>query len=154
MAQALSLIPSGIDNIGTETVEDILEYFKEDLPSPATFTQEFQLWKVLWQRQTDKPIDISSTLSDSRCCSLMFPNITKILYLLMLTSVTSSSVERANSSLKFIKNPMRSTMHEDRLNALLLLYVHKDIAIDYNAVLDTFVRRNPRKMLLRNPLAD
>lgn len=57
----------------------------------------------------------------------------------MPTTVTSSSVEKANSSLKFIKNPMRSTMREDRLNSLLLLYVHKDIAVDYNAVLDTFI---------------
>lgn len=86
----------------------------------------------------------------------MYPNITKVLYLLLLTSVTSSSVERANSSLKFIKNPLRSTMGEDMFNALLLLYVHKDIHIDnhINKIVDKFAVKNPRKMMLLNPLSD
>lgn len=86
----------------------------------------------------------------------MYPNITKVLYLLLLTSVTSSSVERANSYLKFIKNPLRSTMGEDRFNALLLRYVHKDIHIDnhINKIVDKFAVKNPRKMMLLNPLSD
>ena len=50
----------------------------------------------------------------------MYPNITKMIYLLLLTSVSASGVERANSSLKFIKNASRSTMGEDRFNALIL----------------------------------
>jgi hypothetical protein len=32
--------------------------------------------------------------------------------------------------IRFIKNSFRSTMGEDRFNALILLYVHKDIEID------------------------
>jgi len=71
-----------------------------------------------------------------------------------LTSVKSSSVERANSSLKYIKNPLRSTMGEDRFNALLLMYVHKDIQIDINKIVDKFAGKHPRKMMLTNPLFD
>lgn len=149
MTQALRLVPSEIDSVGLETIGEILEYFH-----PLQISLRNSNYGKLYGNVKQKPKDISSTLSDPRCCSLVFPNNTKILNLLMQTSVTSSSVERANSSLKFIKNPMQSTMHEDRLNALLLLYVHKDIAVDYNTVLDTFSRRNPRKMLLRNPLVD
>ena len=84
----------------------------------------------------------------------MFPNITKILNLLLLTSVTSSSTERANSSLKLIKNVMRGTVGEDRLNAVLLLYVHRDIKLDYDKIIDDYARRNPRKMVLMNPVGD
>ena len=91
---------------------------------------------------------------DPRACSTMFPNITKILNLLLLTSVTSSSTERVNSSLKLIKNGMRSTMGEDQLNALLLLYVHRDIKLDYNKTIDDYARRNPRKIILMNPVGD
>ena len=71
VTQALRLVPSGIDSVGSETIGEILEYFKEDLPSSSSFTQEFQLLKALWQRQTEKLNDISSTLSDPRCCSLI-----------------------------------------------------------------------------------
>ena len=69
----------------------------------------------------DKPDSMEATLLDNK----MYPNITKILHLMLLTSVTSSSVERANSSLKYIKNPLRSTMGEDRFKALLLMYVQR-----------------------------
>jgi hypothetical protein len=74
--------------------------------------------------------------------------------LLLLTSVTSSSTERVNSSLKLIKNGMRSTMGEDQLNALLLLYVHRDIKLDYDQIIDDYARRTPRKMVLMNPVGD
>jgi hypothetical protein len=84
----------------------------------------------------------------------MFPNKTKILNLLLLTSVASSSTERANSSLKLIKNVTRSTIGEDRLNALLLLYVHRDIKLDYDKIIDDYAQRNPRKMVLMNPVGD
>ena len=81
----------------------------------------------------------------------MFPTITKILNLLLLTSVLkSSSTEWANSSLKLV----RSTMGEDRLNALLLLYVHRDIKLDYDKIIDDDARRNPRKIVLMNPVGD
>jgi hypothetical protein len=49
---------------------------------------------------------------------------------------------------------MRSTMGEDWLNALLLLYVHRDIKFDYDKIIDDYARRNPRKMVLMNPVGD
>ena len=86
--------------------------------------------------------------------SVRFLQFAKILHLLLLTSVTSSTVERANSSLRFIKNSFRSTMGEDRFNALILLYVHKDIEIDISKVVEMYARQYPRRMLLFNPLSE
>ena len=74
-----------------------------------------------------------------------------ILLNLSITPVTVASTERANSALKFIKSD-RSTMGQDRLNALLLLYVHKDIVLDYEAVIDLYASRYPRRMVLVNSL--
>jgi hypothetical protein len=42
--------------------------------------------------------------------------------------------------IRFIKNSFRSTMGEDRFNALLLLYVHKDIEIDISKVVEMYAR--------------
>ena len=42
--------------------------------------------------------------------------------LLLVTPVTTASVERANSALGFVKSDHRSTMSEGRLNAQLRLY--------------------------------
>ena len=43
----------------------------------------------------------------------------QVLKLLLVTPVTTASVERANSALGFVKSDHRSTMSEGRLNALL-----------------------------------
>ena len=45
-------------------------------------------------------------------------------------------------------------MGEDRLNALLLLHVHRDIKLDYDKIIDDFALRNPRKMVIMNPVGD
>ena len=66
--------------------------------------------------------------------------------------VTSATVERSNSSLRFVKSGFRNTMREDRLNTLLLLFIHKDIALDYDAIIDDYAKRNQRRMTFINPL--
>ena len=65
------------------------------------FTQELNLRKQMWSHQTDPPDSLSATLLDKRACPTVFPNITKVIHWMLLTStsVTSSSVERANFSL-------------------------------------------------------
>ena len=61
---------------------------------------------------------------------VMFPNIKKVMSILLTTSATSASIERANSAVRFIKTDYRSTMSEDHLNALVFLYVYWDVKLD------------------------
>ena len=72
--------------------------------------------------------------------------------LVMLTPITTCTVERSNSSLRFVKTVYRSNMGQERLNALLLLFIYRDIELNYEKVVDIFGRRNNRRMLLINPL--
>ena len=44
-------------------------------------------------------------------------------------------------------------MGEERL-ALLLLYIHRDIFLDFNKIIDMFASRYPKRMLLINPLIE
>lgn len=71
-----------------------------------------------------------------------------ILRLLSITPVTSATVERSKASLRFVKNVYRST------RALLLLFSHKDISLDYSAIVNIFASRNQRRMHFINPLDD
>ena len=80
-----------------------------------------------------------------------YPNVATILHILSITPVTTASTERANSALKFVKSDRRSTMSQDRLNSLILLYVHKDLRLNY-AVVDLYASRDPRRMTIINPL--
>jgi len=114
------------------------------MPSPATFHQELKLWQCMWQSKFGQPL----------CVPTAVPNITKILHLLLITAVTLCGVERANSSLRFVKSSLRSSMGEDRFNALMLLYVHKNIDLKVEQIITTHAHKHPRRMLLLNPLDD
>ena len=68
----------------------------------------------------------------------------------LVTLVTTASMERASVGL--VKSDHCSTMSEWRLNALLRLYVHKDIQLDFEEVVTTYGNKHPRRMLLGRPL--
>ncbi len=52
--------------------------------------------------------------------------------------VTSCECERSISMLKLIKTSLRSSMGQDRLNGLAMLYYHRDIEITSEDVVDEF----------------
>ena len=98
----------------------------------------------------EKPATLQETLKARK--SSVYPNTHTILRLLLIAPVASATVERSNSSLRFVKNVYRSTMREERLNALLLLFIHKDIALDYAPIVDDNAKRDQRRMTFVNPL--
>ena len=57
--------------------------------------------------------------------------------------VTSAGVETANSAMKLVKSVLRSTKQQNRLNGLLLMYDHKDIRLDYDAIIDKYSTKHP-----------
>ena len=55
------------------------------------------------------------------------------------------------SRLRYLKTYLCSTMMEERLNGLALMYVHRDIPSSPEAVVDEFARLRPRRLELVNP---
>ena len=68
----------------------------------------------------------------------------------MVSSVNTAVVGRSHSALKILKSKMQSTMREGRLNALMMLYVHKDIKLNYNKIIDIYANKFPRRMRFSN----
>ena len=52
--------------------------------------------------------------------------------------VTSCENERANSTLERVKTSLHSTMGQERLSALTMMSVHRDLEIDYDDIIDRF----------------
>ena len=67
--------------------------------------------------------------------------------------VTSADNERANSTLKLVKGYLR-TMTTERLSGLALMNIHYEKPVDYDAVVQLFAERYPRRMLLVDPVFD
>ena len=62
--------------------------------------------------------------------------------------------KKANSTLQHLRTDFRSMMGEERLNALSLVYIHRDIFLDYDKIIDIYASKYPRRMLLINPLSE
>lgn len=85
---------------------------------------------------------------ENNLCSV-FSEVTKLLKLLITMPVTTSESERTFSTLKRIKTVLRNSMAEDRLVALAMLSIEKDLVRsvqDFNEkVIDIFASKKERR---------
>ena len=73
------------------------------------------------------------------------------LYRLFVTlPVTTASCERNFSKLTIVKNKLRSTTAQERLENLMILFVENDITtkLNYEAIIDNFASMGPRRLQL------
>ena len=110
MIKGMYLIPANLNKLRIYQ-DEIFNYYYGDLPSPTPFPQEIRLWNGLWSGKTALPTTLSESLQ-------YLSNVSNLL----ITSVTSAPMERANSVLAFVKTDSRSTMTQDGFNALVLIF--------------------------------
>lgn len=79
------------------------------------------------------------------CDKTMYPSVHKLLQILVSLPVTSCTAERSFSTLKYLKSYLRNSSSETRLNGLALLYVHKDITVSSEEVLNELAKK-PRRL--------
>ena len=89
--------------------------------------------------------EILKFVMDADC----YPNISVAYQILLTVPVTVASAERSFSKLKLLKNYLRSTMSQERLNGLAMCTIEKDIldTIDLDTVIDDFASRNVRRSI-------
>ena len=152
--QALLLVPAHLESLTSDRELALEQCYASDSPEPHSFSPKKwrKKWDVYQKAGLPSPASLSAALLAAGLVS--FPNITMILTIFLVAPVTTSTVERSNSVLAYVKTKLRSTMRQQRLNDLLLLYVHKNISLDVESVVDRFARRKPRRKLLSNALAD
>ena len=80
----------------------------------------------------------------------IFPNLSVSLRMFLTAPATVASAERSFSKLKLIKNYLRSTMGQDRLNSLARLSIESNIAkqIDFDNVIRNFAKKKARKAII------
>ena len=71
----------------------------------------------------------------------LLSEVCKLINLILVMPATNAVSERSFSSLRRIKTYLRSTMHQNRLNHLMILHVHKHLTddIDIKSVANEFV---------------
>ncbi|XP_066913181.1 52 kDa repressor of the inhibitor of the protein kinase-like [Clytia hemisphaerica] len=132
--------------------------YRKDLPEPMNIEMEMEQWEHYWQQnkkeQTRLPDTIVSTLKSIDPVKKWFPNIYRILCLIAVVPATSNSCERSISRLRLLKTYLRSRMLQDRLTSLALVYIHREIELDPEEVVDEFAKNNRHRMEFRDILVD
>lgn len=94
-------------------------------------------------------IDILNIIQKSRMENFV-PNFVIALRIFLTTPVAVSTGERSFSKLKIIKNYLRNSMSQDRLNGLAIISIEHEIAekISYDDIIESFADSKARKMKL------
>lgn len=81
---------------------------------------------------------------------ILYPNVNIALRILLCMMISNCSGERSFSVLRRVKNYLRSTQRDERLNALALLCIEAELnrEIDYNSIINEFAIKKARKVLL------
>ena len=78
----------------------------------------------------------------------IYSEIDIILRIYFTIPITTATAERSFSVLRRVKNYLRSTMTESRLNNVMLLHTHKDITddLDIIKIAKEFISANSRRL--------
>ncbi|KAL6495855.1 hypothetical protein OROGR_030418 [Orobanche gracilis] len=128
------------------TLEDFLKHGDySDIDGLELFS-ELQLLRKSLPDRIIRPIEVLEYIKNT---CFAFPN-TWIAYRILLTiPVTVASAERSFSKLKLIKNYLRSTMSQERLNGLAMLSIEKKISaeLDYSDLIREFAHKKARRVI-------
>ena len=139
--------------IDSEITGRVVGHFKGDINEKRLQRQLEMLPDVL--RSDTAPHSITSVdeikdkilqLGAARHC---FSEVTTLIRLLLVVPASSATAERSFSSLRRLKNYLRTTMTQQRLNSLLLLHTHQDRTdkLDLMAVARDFIVKNEQRRL-------
>ena len=135
-------------------VREFMQKYTKDMVCIHSCDAELDLWETSWFKEniTSYPGTVQGTLSNMM--TGMFPNIHRVLILLGVSPVTTCSCERSISVQRRLKTYLRSTMVQDRYNALALMQIHFGMDIDHHDVLDRLNRKYPKRLLMVNVLGE
>jgi len=82
------------------------------------------------------------------CCRYVYPNILRLLKILATLPVSTCEPERMFSKVERTLTSIRSSMPEDRLEALVLLQADRDNLPATEDIIDTFASVSARRLNL------
>ncbi|CAF3312579.1 unnamed protein product [Rotaria sp. Silwood2] len=141
-----ALIPSLVEQKFFDDLRNIINFYEAYLPLLNTIKEEFQLYRRKWVNEAPDHRPNNAIDSYVCCNGTFFPNIKVLLQIYATLPVTTATGERSFSTLKLLKAYLRSTMSENRLSGLAMMYIHAMINIDVKQVIDKFSKRKNRNL--------
>lgn len=149
-AKISKLMPNHVKEIEFADVKNTFEFYQDDLVSNdfVVLESEFEMWRNMWRKRPDHnlPSTIGEVLKSTYDQRDFYPNIYRLLTIFATLPISVATSERSFSVLKLVKTYLRNSMDDERLSALALLHIHKDLtlSIDPEVIVDEFAKRNRR----------
>lgn len=82
----------------------------------------------------------------SSCNSDVYPNIYKLIQVALTIPISSAICERSFSSMRRIKNWLRTSMEQSRFTNLSNIYIERDLSNNINneSIIDRFAKKSRR----------
>lgn len=84
---------------------------------------------------------VFKTFQDSRLSGI-FPTLNTSLLIALTLPAISASTERSFSKLKLVKNRLRTTMSQERLEDLIIISCERDIEVQHEDILKNFAQQS------------
>lgn len=148
LAKIENVLPNKIINLNENDLNATIDEFIIQWPiinttSDNVIKKEALLWQQRWICSNELPNTFIEALN--MCNKSVFPNMKVILKICATIPVTTATVERSFSTLRRLKNYLRNTTSESRLNGLAAMSIQREIEIDIENVIDIFAQK-PRKI--------
>ena len=117
--------------------------FHEELETVDQIEAEFQVWSTYWKQDKDLPETAIAALN--KCSERAFPVIHKLLKILTTLPVSTAEAEREFSKVNRTLTLLRSTMSEERLEALVLIETYRSQLPDTSTIVEKFRLCKQRK---------
>lgn len=138
------LVPDKFSNLTEECIEAIKLAYNPDLPDLENFDYEIIRWKTKFVENEVVPKSIQQCLLYAH--QDFYPNVRRVLLLLLTFPVTSVCCERSFSALRRLKTWERACMSGERLCGLAMLHVHREKDVQRSNVLKRFDETGHRKI--------
>ena len=91
---------------------------------------------------------VCDMMNETSIGKVMFSEVHQLIRLYLTVPMTSATAERTLTTLRRLKNYLRSTMTQERLNHVIMLHTHKDRTdeIELTEIAKEFVSFNERRV--------
>lgn len=110
------------------------------------FLAELNLWERKWNRVDNGALPEDAIAAIDACDAEVFPLISGLLKILATLPSSTCTAERSFSTLRRLKTYLRNTMKADRLTGLALLNIHRAVEVNFDAVVERFLKCEKRRL--------
>ena len=142
------LLPNKIAKCTANQVEQLCAAFPEDLQDPDALLAEMDIiGGAIEQSEAKNMREAARFLKEKR---FFYPALAKAYQLALTIPISVASNGRSFSKLRLVKNYLRSTMKEDRLDSLMILASSPDILdnVDIDKIADSWSNLKARRVKL------